>query len=87
MGREALRQLRVKACPGFAAVVAAGHRACGSAVVDAPDRQDGLAIREEQGRRMTLVDRLRSCTYDHLAFLLSGKVDHWQVRLFLGHDQ
>jgi len=36
---------------------------------------------------MALVDRLRSCTHDHLAFLLSGKVDQRQVRLFLGHGQ
>ena len=87
VGREPLRQGGVETCPGFAAIVAAGHRAGGAAVVDAPDREDRLAVRHQQGRRMALVKRRRACGHDHMAFPLSRKVDQWQVRLFLSHGQ
>ena len=71
VGREALRQAGVEACPRFAPIIAPSHRAGGATVIDAPDREDRLAVRHQQGRRMALVKRRRARGHDHLAFLLS----------------
>ena len=71
VGREALWQAGVEACPRFAPIIAPSHRAGGATVIDAPDREDRLAVRHQQGRRMALVKRRRARGHDHLAFLLS----------------
>ena len=87
VGRESLRQGGIESRPGQATIIAAGHWAGGATVVDAPDREDRLAVRHQQRRRVALVKRRRARGHDHLAFLLSRKIDQRQVRLLFGCDQ
>ena len=87
VGREAFGQLRIESRPGQATVVAPSHRAGGATVIDAPDREDRLAVRHQQCRRMALVKRRRARGHDHLACLLPREVDHREVWLLFGREQ
>ena len=62
----------VEARPGEAAVVAARHRSGVATVADGPDGKDGLAVGQEEGGRMALVDRVGAGGDDGLAPVVAG---------------
>ncbi len=56
-------------------------------MIERPGAEHRRAVPHQRRRRMALVKSRRSCGHDHLAFLLSRKVDQRQVRLLFRPDQ
>ena len=87
MHRVAGRQSLVEPRPGEASVTAFGHGTGGTAVIDAPDREDRFLIGHQQGRGMPLVDLLRPRRDDDVAGSFPREIDERQIGSIGGESQ